>query len=402
MLVEISRNLLVESLVALVDVSDVRLFEFHTLSLLFGLLFDAAFHLVGQVARPFSLAGFVRRAVDGIERGIGVFVVGIQWSSGSVQALEVSFVIPVLAFGAVIVFNVESVETLFFSLFERFFHAGIRLLDQMLAIEAVLGSYFNGFGISRFPFGLLGLFVLHHLSFPSLGGPFDAAQTFSLAQDFLFVELAGLVHFHFEPAHALSERFRFGFGRLFFLLLLRQFNFIFVFYNICLRGRFWFHSCGNFGIIRFLLLLRNDIAIHNCHGRTRMIVTFRPDAFQRVQHGLTRRRRQVNMTEDNVLSIQMGCLFERDEELRSVRVLATVRHTQDAPSVVSVNKVFIGKRWSVNRLTPRTVTIQKVATLCHEPTNDAMKFGISIAIIPLLLLQVVTKVPHRPGYRVVV
>jgi hypothetical protein len=77
----------------LVDVRNIVLFEFYAISLLFDLLFDASFHLVGQISSPLSFPSFVRSTINGIEGHPRIPVVWIQWCGGPMQALGISLVV---------------------------------------------------------------------------------------------------------------------------------------------------------------------------------------------------------------------------------------------------------------------------------------------------------------------
>jgi len=59
MLVEVAGNLLVEPLVALIDVADIFLLKLDSLSFIF-LLFNPSLHFVGEIAGTLTFAGFVR------------------------------------------------------------------------------------------------------------------------------------------------------------------------------------------------------------------------------------------------------------------------------------------------------------------------------------------------------
>ena len=112
MLIKVSRNLLVESFVALVDVADVLLLEFDLLSFVLLLLLDSSPHFVGQVPGSLAFPGLIRGGEDGI-KGPETFPAGgggLQGSSSRPnERLEISFVVAVLALGIVIIVHFELV-----------------------------------------------------------------------------------------------------------------------------------------------------------------------------------------------------------------------------------------------------------------------------------------------------
>jgi hypothetical protein len=64
-----------------------------------------------------------------------------------------------------------------------------------------------------------------------------------------------------------------------------------------------------------------------------------------------------------------------NEELTSVRILPRIGHAQHSRLVVTVQKVFIGKRITsaVYASLSSTVSLDKVSTLQHKVLNDTVK-----------------------------
>ena len=82
-----------------------------------------------------------------------------------------------------------------------------------------------------------------------------------------------------------------------------------------------------------------------------------------------------DLTEDDVLAIQVGSGREAEEELRAVRVGAGVGHGEDASASVAVREVLVVESASVDGLATSAVTSGEVATLGHEAGDDTVELG---------------------------
>ena len=65
----------------------------------------------------------------------------------------------------------------------------------------------------------------------------------------------------------------------------------------------------------------------------------------------------------------------RNEELRAVRVLSSVRHRQDTRSGVLQLEVLVGELLSIDGLAAGSVAVREVSSLNHEVGDDAVEDG---------------------------
>mmetsp|Transcript_88547 Transcript_88547/g.234201 ORF Transcript_88547/g.234201 Transcript_88547/m.234201 type:complete len:216 (-) Transcript_88547:29-676(-) len=77
--------------------------------------------------------------------------------------------------------------------------------------------------------------------------------------------------------------------------------------------------------------------------------------------------------EDDVLAVEPGGLHRAEEELRSVRVGARVRHGEDAGARVLEREVLVRELAAIDGLTARAVASSEVAALAHEVWDDAVE-----------------------------
>ena len=89
-------------------------------------------------------------------------------------------------------------------------------------------------------------------------------------------------------------------------------------------------------------------------------------------HGLEDFLTIGHSSEDCVLSIEMRCGDEAEEELRSVGVGTSVGHGEDTGTVVLVDEVLIGDLSAVDGLTTGTVSNGEVTTLGHETGDNSV------------------------------
>ena len=95
------------------------------------------------------------------------------------------------------------------------------------------------------------------------------------------------------------------------------------------------------------------------------------DFFHRIEHVET----VDNFAENDMSSIEMRCLSESHEELRSIGVGAGVCHGQIASSSVLLVKVFIGEGRAINRLTADARSVSEISALSHEAWDDTVESG---------------------------
>lgn len=86
-----------------------------------------------------------------------------------------------------------------------------------------------------------------------------------------------------------------------------------------------------------------------------------------------------NLSENNVLSVEPGCLHSGDEELGTVGVGAGVSHRQNSGASVGQSKVLVLKLLAVDRLASRAVVIGEVTSLAHEVGDHTVEGG---ALVP--------------------
>ena len=76
-----------------------------------------------------------------------------------------------------------------------------------------------------------------------------------------------------------------------------------------------------------------------------------------------------------MLTVEMGCLNEAEEELGAVGVGASVGHGEDTSAGMSDSEVFIWELAAVDGLATSAVSSGEVAALGHEAWDDAMELG---------------------------
>lgn len=85
------------------------------------------------------------------------------------------------------------------------------------------------------------------------------------------------------------------------------------------------------------------------------------------------------LSKDDVSSIQPRGILEQDEELRAIRILASIGHGQHATSSVLDLKVLIIKLGTVDGLATRAVLVLEITALRHESGDDAMENAALVA-----------------------
>lgn len=80
-----------------------------------------------------------------------------------------------------------------------------------------------------------------------------------------------------------------------------------------------------------------------------------------------------NLAEHDVAAVEPGSGHSSDEELRAVRVGASVRHREETGAGVAHLEVLVGKLGTVNALAASTVASSEVTTLEHELGNDTVE-----------------------------
>jgi len=83
------------------------------------------------------------------------------------------------------------------------------------------------------------------------------------------------------------------------------------------------------------------------------------------------------LAEDDVFSVQMGSLCDGDEELGTVGVLACIGHGKEERSVMIDWECLVLKLFAVDGLSAGAVSGSEIASLAHEPLDDAVELGTS-------------------------
>lgn len=81
---------------------------------------------------------------------------------------------------------------------------------------------------------------------------------------------------------------------------------------------------------------------------------------------------------DSVLTVEVRCGTETDEELTTVCVGARVGHTQQTLVRVRVPQLFVVEPVTINGLSTLTVAVSCVTALHHETLDDSVEFHIPI------------------------
>lgn len=66
-----------------------------------------------------------------------------------------------------------------------------------------------------------------------------------------------------------------------------------------------------------------------------------------------------------MLAIEPGCRASCDEELRAIRILASIGHGEDTRSVLHI-EVLVRKLLAINALAPRAIATLKVTPCGHR------------------------------------
>jgi len=82
-----------------------------------------------------------------------------------------------------------------------------------------------------------------------------------------------------------------------------------------------------------------------------------------------------DFAENDVLAVQPGSHDRADEELRTVRVRASIGHGEDARLGVLQGEVLVGKLLAVNGFTTGAIAAREVATLDHEVRDDSVELA---------------------------
>ena len=80
-----------------------------------------------------------------------------------------------------------------------------------------------------------------------------------------------------------------------------------------------------------------------------------------------------DLTEDDVLAIEMGGSSEAKEELGAVGVGTSVGHGEDTSAGVFADEVLVFEFASVDRLATSAITSGEVTTLGHEAWDDSVE-----------------------------
>jgi len=82
-----------------------------------------------------------------------------------------------------------------------------------------------------------------------------------------------------------------------------------------------------------------------------------------------------NLSEDDVLAIQPGCLGSANKELGSVGVGSSIGHAQDSRSGVLQLEVLVFELVAVDGLAPGSVVVGEVTALAHKVGDHAVESG---------------------------
>merc|ERR1711931_412144 len=79
----------------------------------------------------------------------------------------------------------------------------------------------------------------------------------------------------------------------------------------------------------------------------------------------------------------MWCGNSAEEELRTIGVLATISHGQDAWSCVLVDEVLVLKLGTINGFATRSISLGEVTSLAHETRNHSVELAsfVSVSIL---------------------
>merc|ERR1712168_150666 len=79
----------------------------------------------------------------------------------------------------------------------------------------------------------------------------------------------------------------------------------------------------------------------------------------------------------------MWCGNSAEEELRTIGVLATISHGQDAWSCVLVDEVLVLKLGTINGFATRSISLGEVTSLTHETRNHSVELAsfVSVSIL---------------------
>lgn len=86
-----------------------------------------------------------------------------------------------------------------------------------------------------------------------------------------------------------------------------------------------------------------------------------------------------DLTEHNVLAVEPGAGDGGDEELGAVGIGTSVGHGQKTGSVMSLDKVFIGKLVAVDGHSTRSILSGEVTALEHKLRDDSVEDGFGVS-----------------------
>ena len=80
-----------------------------------------------------------------------------------------------------------------------------------------------------------------------------------------------------------------------------------------------------------------------------------------------------NLSEHDVLPVEVGRTLEAQEELGAVCGGTGVRHGEDAATLVLQREVFVCELAAVDGLAPGAISLREVSALGHEPRDDPVE-----------------------------
>lgn len=146
--------------------------------------------------------------------------------------------------------------------------------------------------------------------------------------------------------------------------------------------------------VRLVHRQRARIGDHHVLGRT--IATVGAQRLDLAHHA----HAAHHFAEHHVTAVQPAGGLRRDEELRTVRVLARIGHAQPAGTVVAQLEILVLEALAVDGAAAGAVALGEIAALDHKVLDDAMELAALVALAGRLLgqlLEVLRRLRHGAG-----